>query len=69
MNEKTIASLAWTSDRVAQISAVLNADAMSIDQLRAELMEGIKDMQAGNVRDAKEAFTKFRNVRMQSDMK
>ena len=68
MNENAIASLNCTSDRVTQIPAVLNADAMTIDQLRAELMEGIKDVQAGNVRDAKEAFAEFRNARKQDDI-
>ena len=63
MNEKTIASLACNSACAAQIPAALNADAMNIDQLRAELMEGIKDVQAGNVRDAKKAFSEFRNTR------
>lgn len=68
MNENAIASLDCTSDRVAQIPAVLNADAMSIEQVRAALMEGINDVQAGNVRNAKEAFAEFRNARKQGDI-
>lgn len=42
--------------------AVVNADAMSTDQLRMELMAGYDDLQAGNVQDAGEAFVRFRDA-------
>lgn len=40
--------------------ASINADAMSVGELRAELMAGFEEMQAGNVQDAAAAFEKFR---------
>ena len=42
--------------------ATVNADAMSTEQLRMELMAGYDDLQAGNVQDAGEAFAKFRDA-------
>lgn len=38
----------------------VNADAMSVGQLRAELDAGYEDMKNGNVQDASAAFEKFR---------
>ena len=43
--------------------AAVNADAMSTDQLRMELMAGYDDLQAGHVQDAGEAFARFRDSR------
>ena len=40
----------------------VNADAMSTDQLRIELMAGYDDLHAGNVQDAGEAFARFRDA-------
>lgn len=40
----------------------VNADGMSMEQLRAELLAGFEDMQAGNVQDAAAAFEKFREA-------
>lgn len=40
--------------------ASINADLMSIEDLRAALQVGYDDMIAGNVRDASEAFDEFR---------
>ena len=42
--------------------AAVNADTMSTDQLRKELKSGYDDLQAGNVQDASEAFTRFRDA-------
>ena len=42
--------------------AAVNADAMSADQLRMELMAGYDDLQAGNVHEASEAFARFRDA-------
>ena len=42
--------------------AAVNADAMSTEQLRMELMAGYDDLQAGNTQDAGEAFARFRDV-------
>lgn len=42
--------------------ASINADAMSTDQLHAELMAGYEDMVAGHVQDAGEAFAGFRDA-------
>lgn len=42
--------------------AAVNADAMTVEQLRAELLAGYDDMQAGNVQDASVAFAKFREA-------
>ena len=42
--------------------AAVNADIMSTDQLRMELMAGYDDLQAGNVQDAGEAFARFRDA-------
>ena len=42
--------------------AVVNADTLSTDQLRMELMAGYDDLQAGNVQDASEAFARFRDA-------
>lgn len=40
--------------------AELNADLMTTEQLRAELMAGYQDMLDGNVQDAAKAFAAFR---------
>lgn len=42
--------------------ASVNVDAMTVEQLRAELLAGFEDMQVGNVQDASAAFTKFREA-------
>ena len=42
--------------------AAVNADAMSADQLRMELMAGYDDLLTGNVQDAGEAFARFRDA-------
>lgn len=42
--------------------SAVNADAMSTDQLRMELMAGYDELQAGNVYDAGEAFAGFRDA-------
>lgn len=42
--------------------SAVNADTMSTDQLRMELMAGYDDLQAGNVQDASDAFVRFRDV-------
>lgn len=41
----------------------VNADSMTIEQLRAELMAGLEDMKADNVQDASAAFSEFREAR------
>ena len=41
----------------------VNADEMSVEQLREELALGYNDMKAGRVQDASEAFGKFREAR------
>lgn len=38
----------------------INADMMSVEQLKAELFSGYEDMEKGNVQDAADAFAKFR---------
>ena len=42
--------------------AAINADAMTVDQLRAELMTAYEDMKQGNTQDASTAFAKFREA-------
>ena len=42
--------------------AAINAEAMSADQLRMELMAGYDDLKAVNVQDAGEAFARFRDA-------
>lgn len=42
--------------------AAVNVDAMSVEQLRAELMAGYEDGKAGNVQNASAAFEKFREA-------
>ena len=42
--------------------ASINADAMTTDQLRAELKAGYDDMANGSVRDASTAFERFRRM-------
>lgn len=42
--------------------ASINADTMTAEQLRAELLTGYEDMKAGNVQDAAAAFAKFRKA-------
>ena len=42
--------------------SAVNADAMSTDQLRMELMAGYDELQAGSVYDAGEAFAGFRDA-------
>ena len=41
--------------------AAINADAMTTEQLRAELQAGYDDMVNGNVQDASVAFERFRS--------
>lgn len=38
----------------------VNTDLMSTDEIHAKLQEGYDDIKAGKVRDAAEAFVKFR---------
>ena len=45
-----------------KVPAVINADAMTVEQLRAELMVGYADMKQGNTQDAQSAFAKFRDA-------
>lgn len=40
----------------------INADAMTVEQLRAELMAGYEEVKAGKVQDASAAFTQFREA-------
>ena len=42
--------------------AAIDADAMSVEQLRAELKAGYDDMVNGNVQDASAAFERFRSM-------
>ena len=42
--------------------AAINADAMTVEQLRAELLAGYDDMRQGNTQDASTAFAKFRDA-------
>ena len=42
--------------------ASVDADQMSADQLRAELMAGYDDLRTGNVQDANAAFAQFRDA-------
>ena len=41
----------------------IDADTMSIEQLRAELIAGYDDMKDGNAEDASTAFARFRDSR------
>lgn len=43
-----------------RVPASVNADGMTVEQLRKELMAGYADMQSGNVQDVSSAFAKFR---------
>lgn len=45
-----------------KVPAAINADTMTVEQLRAELMAGYEDMKQGNTQDASTAFTKFREA-------
>ena len=38
----------------------VNADTMSVSQIRDKLNEGLSDIESGRVRSAKEAFERFR---------
>ena len=38
----------------------VDADVMSADELRREILRGVEDVEAGNVQDAKSAFEQFR---------
>ena len=38
----------------------VDADAMSAEELRTEILRGVEDVEAGNVQDAKSAFEQFR---------
>ena len=38
----------------------VDADVMSADELRTEILRGVEDVEAGNVQDAKSAFEQFR---------
>ena len=42
--------------------ASINADSMTIEQLRAELLAGFEDMQNGRVQNASSAFERFRET-------
>ena len=42
--------------------AIINADTMTIEQLRAELLVGYEDMKEGKTQDASAVFAKFREV-------
>ena len=44
--------------------ATINADAMTVEQLRVELMAGYEDMKQGNTQDAASAFSKFREAHL-----
>ena len=39
---------------------IINADLMTTEEIHAKLQKGYDDIKAGNVRDAKSAFEKFR---------
>jgi len=43
--------------------AALDADSMSVQQLRAELMAGYQEMRDGETEDASAAFARFREAR------
>ena len=45
-----------------KVSAAINADAVTVEQLRVELMAGYEDMKQGNTQDASAAFSKFREA-------
>ena len=38
----------------------VDADVMSADELRTEILRGMEDIETGNVQDAKSAFEQFR---------
>lgn len=40
--------------------AVINADLMTVNQIREKLREGYADIEKGNVQDASDAFREFR---------
>ncbi|NLV16133.1 MAG: type II toxin-antitoxin system RelB/DinJ family antitoxin [Syntrophomonadaceae bacterium] len=42
--------------------ATINADTMTVEHLRAELMAGYEDMRQGNTQEAPDAFAKFREA-------
>ncbi len=42
--------------------AAVDADTMTVEQLRAELLAGYEDMREGNTQDASAAFAKFREA-------
>ena len=41
----------------------VNADVMTNDELKARLLKGYEDIDAGNVNDAEDAFRRFRECR------
>ncbi|WP_455759831.1 type II toxin-antitoxin system RelB/DinJ family antitoxin [Cloacibacillus evryensis] len=43
-----------------KVPAAVNADAMSAERLRAELMAGYEEMRQGSTQDASTAFARFR---------
>lgn len=43
-----------------RVPAAVNADAMSAERLRAELMAGYEEMRQGSIQDASTAFARFR---------
>lgn len=45
-----------------QAPPAINADAMTIEQLRAALLIGYEDMKQGHTQDASAAFAKFREA-------
>ena len=46
----------------------INADLMTVDELRVKLQKGYDDIEAGNVQDAAEAFAKFRENRKHEEI-
>ena len=45
-----------------KVPVSINADAMTVEHLRAELMAGYEDMKQGNTQDAHSSFVKFREA-------
>lgn len=49
------------SDFISKVPAVLNADLMGVEEIRAILQEGFDDTNAGRLQYARTAFAKFRD--------
>lgn len=45
----------------------VNADLMSVSEIREKIQAGLSDIEAGNVFQAKEAFNKFREKHIRED--